>query len=230
MERVKRVEDPNTRFIRAQGIVGVGVSTRMLIAWSAAAGSPLTAAPGTPCGGSSWSPSRLSRGWCAASFGHCCSASALISVSPTRCGAHHGSSMSPPGAPANEPCSTTSTATSSASLSPMPGLSASMTKRSPSNTQNAGPVAHEPATSAALSSCAASSNTCCHAASTRCATLAYGIQHSVAMPPACARCCSFRRHRGTRRCRILTPRHSYQSMRSQYRQASRQFARTVRGG
>ena len=29
MERVKRVEDPNTRFIRAQGIVGVGVTTRM---------------------------------------------------------------------------------------------------------------------------------------------------------------------------------------------------------
>ena len=28
MERVKRVEDPNTRFIRAQGIVGVGVSIR----------------------------------------------------------------------------------------------------------------------------------------------------------------------------------------------------------
>ena len=26
MERVKWVEDPNTRFIRAQGIVGVGVS------------------------------------------------------------------------------------------------------------------------------------------------------------------------------------------------------------
>ena len=31
MERVKRVEDPNTRFIRAQGIVGVGVTTRIFI-------------------------------------------------------------------------------------------------------------------------------------------------------------------------------------------------------
>jgi hypothetical protein len=28
MERVKRIEDPNTRFIRAQGIVGVGVTIR----------------------------------------------------------------------------------------------------------------------------------------------------------------------------------------------------------
>ena len=31
MERVKWIEDPNTRFIRAQGIVGVGVITRIFI-------------------------------------------------------------------------------------------------------------------------------------------------------------------------------------------------------
>jgi hypothetical protein len=29
MKRVKRVEDPNTRFIGAQGIVGVGVTIRI---------------------------------------------------------------------------------------------------------------------------------------------------------------------------------------------------------
>ncbi|HEY6764978.1 MAG TPA: hypothetical protein VI386_09405, partial [Candidatus Sulfotelmatobacter sp.] len=41
MERVKWVEDPNTRFIRAQGIVGVGVITRIFISLSPAAGSHL---------------------------------------------------------------------------------------------------------------------------------------------------------------------------------------------
>ena len=38
MKRVKGVEDLNIRIVRAQGIVGVGVTTRMFIAWSAAAG------------------------------------------------------------------------------------------------------------------------------------------------------------------------------------------------
>jgi hypothetical protein len=55
MERVKWVEDPNTRFIRAQGIVGVGVTIRTFIVSSPAAacqrmvlaGSP--ADPGSSC-------------------------------------------------------------------------------------------------------------------------------------------------------------------------------------
>jgi hypothetical protein len=46
MERVKWVEDPNTRFIRAQGIVGVGVITRMRISLCLVAGSRLTATAG----------------------------------------------------------------------------------------------------------------------------------------------------------------------------------------
>ena len=59
---------------------------------------------------------------------------------PRRGVARPGSSMSPPGATANRPCSTTSPATSFASLSPTPGSSASTTKRSPSNTRNARPA------------------------------------------------------------------------------------------
>src|SRR5208282_6943019 len=54
MERVKWVEDPNTRFIRAQGIVGVGVCTRTFIAWSVAAASPRTPAPGIRRAATSW--------------------------------------------------------------------------------------------------------------------------------------------------------------------------------
>ena len=61
----------------------------MFIAWSVAAGSPRTAAPGIRRGGTSWSPSRLSPSWCAASSGRCCSESVPISSSPTRCGAQH---------------------------------------------------------------------------------------------------------------------------------------------
>jgi hypothetical protein len=34
MKRVKRVEDPNVRTVRAQGIVGVGVITRIFISLS----------------------------------------------------------------------------------------------------------------------------------------------------------------------------------------------------
>ena len=68
-----------------------------------------------------------------------------ISSSPTRCGVSAGSSTSPPGATANRRCSSTSPATSFASLSPMPASSVSMTKRSPSDTRNARPAAREPA-------------------------------------------------------------------------------------
>ena len=56
--------------------------------------------------------------------------SAPISSSPTRCGASHGSSTSPPGATANRRCSTTSPATSFASLSPTPASSGSTMKPS----------------------------------------------------------------------------------------------------
>src|SRR4029077_15986078 len=46
MKRVKWVEDLNIRIVRAQGIVGVGVSTRTFIVWSVAAASPRTPPPG----------------------------------------------------------------------------------------------------------------------------------------------------------------------------------------
>ena len=54
MERVKRVEDPNTRFIRAQGIVGVGVTTRIFIFSSLGVASRLMANIGLPAGGVSF--------------------------------------------------------------------------------------------------------------------------------------------------------------------------------
>jgi hypothetical protein len=54
MERVKRVEDPNTRFIRAQGIVGVGVTTRIFIFSFLAVASRLTTNVGLPAGGVSF--------------------------------------------------------------------------------------------------------------------------------------------------------------------------------
>ena len=110
-----------------------------------AAGSPRMPAPGTRRAGTSWSPSRLSPNWCAASSARCCAGSVPISSSPTRCGAHDGSSTSPPGATVNRRCSTTSPVMSFASLSPMPGSSVSTMKPLRSNTRNARPGAHEPA-------------------------------------------------------------------------------------
>ena len=47
--------------------------TRMFIAWSVAAASPRTPAPGIRRAETSWCPSRLSPNWCAASSGRCCS-------------------------------------------------------------------------------------------------------------------------------------------------------------
>ena len=54
MERVKRVEDPNTRFIRAQGIVGVGVSIHTFIFSFLRVASRLTTNVGLPAGGVSF--------------------------------------------------------------------------------------------------------------------------------------------------------------------------------
>src|SRR6202035_2662228 len=54
MKRVKGVEDLNIRIVRAQGIVGVGVSTRTFIVWSVAAASPRTPPPGIRRAASSW--------------------------------------------------------------------------------------------------------------------------------------------------------------------------------
>jgi hypothetical protein len=87
------------------------VYTRTFIAWSAAAGSPKTPAPGTRRGGTSWFPSRLLPGWYGANSGRCCRRSVLISSSPTPHGASLGSSTSPPGEMVNRRCSTTSPAT-----------------------------------------------------------------------------------------------------------------------
>ena len=47
MKRVKGVEDLNLRIIRAQGIVGVGATTRTYIAWFRPAASPQTIAAGS---------------------------------------------------------------------------------------------------------------------------------------------------------------------------------------
>ena len=59
MKGVKGVEDLNIRIVRAQGIVDVGVSTRMFIVWSVVAGSPRTAPPGIRRAASSWFPLQL---------------------------------------------------------------------------------------------------------------------------------------------------------------------------
>jgi hypothetical protein len=162
------------------------VYTRTFIAWSAAAGSPKTPAPGTRRGGTSWFPSRLLPGWYGANSGRCCRRSVLISSSPTPHGASLGSSTSPPGEMVNRRCSTTSPATSFASLLPTPALSASTTKQSPSNTRNVRPAVHEPVVSAARSSCAASSSTCCRAVFTRSATSACGIPRNATGRPGAA--------------------------------------------
>ena len=118
----------------------------------------------------------------------------LISLSPTQYGASLGSSTSPPGETGNGRCSTTSPATSFASLLPTPALSASTMKQSPSNTRNVRPAVREPVVSAAKSSCAASSSTCCRAASTRSATSGCGTPRNARTPPGCGRCCNSRRH------------------------------------
>jgi hypothetical protein len=65
MKRVKRVEDPNVRTVRAQGIVGVGVITRTFISLFLAVASPLTANIGLPADRVSFCQS----GYCRRCFG-----------------------------------------------------------------------------------------------------------------------------------------------------------------
>jgi len=77
--------------------------------------------------------------------------------------------------------------------------SASMTPPSASNIATARPATGAPAGSAARSSCAGSSSTCCRAASTKCATSGFGIRHTARMPPGCGRCSNCRRHFGPTR-------------------------------
>src|SRR5271165_2695033 len=153
--------------------------------------------------GATWHPARRKflvpitapPDWCGVSSGRCYSGSALISSSLTRSGANAGCFTSAPGAMANRRCSTTSPATSSVSLSPTPGSSASTTKRSRSNTRTARPAADIPVVSAATSLCAASSNMCCRAASTKSVTSACGIPRNAGTPPGYGRCCNCRRLR-----------------------------------
>ena len=54
MKRVKGVEDLNIRIVRAQGIVGVGVTTRIFIFSFLAVASRLTTNVGLPAGGVSF--------------------------------------------------------------------------------------------------------------------------------------------------------------------------------
>ena len=205
---------------------GSSPSTRMPIAWSAAAGPPEMPGPGIQRAGSPSCRSRLLLNWCAAGPGRCCNENALIPASTTPCGARPGSSTSPPGATASEPCSTISPATSFASLSPMPGAWVPTAKRSASSTRTARPAAREHAASAAKNSCAASSSTCCRAASTRSAASACGIPHNATMPPGCGRCGNCRRRPRSTCHRTRSFRYSSQA-RSQYRRSSQAPARTV---
>ena len=50
MKRVKGVEDLNIRIVRAQGIVGVGVTILIVTAWCPVAGSRRMARVGSPAG------------------------------------------------------------------------------------------------------------------------------------------------------------------------------------
>ena len=159
--------------------------------------------------------------WCAASSGPSCAESVPISSSRTPCGVSAGSSTSPPGATANRPCSTTSPATSFASLSPTPASSVSTTKQSASDTGNARPADREPAVSAAMSSCAASFSMCCRAASTRSVTSACGIPRNATMPPGSGRCCNSRHHRGSTRRWTASFRRPCHRPRSQRHRSSR---------
>ena len=78
---------------------------------------------------------------------------------------------------------------------------------------------------------AASSNTCCRAASTRCATPACGIPHSATTPPGCGRCCNCRRHPSPAHHRSLSSRHPSSLPRHRCRRSSHGSVRTVtRGG
>jgi hypothetical protein len=56
MKRVKGVEDLNICIIGAQGIVGVGATIRICIAWFRVGVFPRTARDGFPAGGSSSCP------------------------------------------------------------------------------------------------------------------------------------------------------------------------------
>ena len=67
MKRVKGVEDLNVRAVRAQGIVGVGVITRICIVLFQAVGLHLMARVGSLAGRDSFSRSRC----CRAYFGDC---------------------------------------------------------------------------------------------------------------------------------------------------------------
>jgi len=61
MERVKGVEDLNVRIVRAQGIVGVGVITRICTAWCPGAGSHRMVRAGPPAAPASSCRSRCCR-------------------------------------------------------------------------------------------------------------------------------------------------------------------------
>ena len=61
MKRVKGVEDLNIRIVRAQGIVGVGVTTRIFIFSSLGVASRLTANIGLPAGRVSFCQSKYYR-------------------------------------------------------------------------------------------------------------------------------------------------------------------------
>ena len=80
-----------------------------------------------------------------------------------------------------------------------------------------------------MSSCAASSSTCCRAASTRCVTSVCGIPRNATTPPGCGRCCNSRRHPSLAHRRTSSSRHASTLTQSQCRRSSHGSVRTVSG-
>jgi hypothetical protein len=82
-----------------------------------------------------------------------------------------------------------------------------------------------------MSSCAASSSTCCRAGSTRSATSVCGIPRNTTTPHGCGRCCNWRRHPSLAHHRSLSSRLASTLTQSQCRRSSHGSVHTViRGG
>jgi len=166
------------------GILSEGSTIRMCIAWSQVVAYPMMAATGIPPAATSWSQRRRLQFL----FGLKCELlwqnAGLIWSCPKRHGENHGSSIAQLGAKAPRPCCAIWRATSFAWRSPKAASSGWTMTASPSATSIAHRGVGTQRVSTAMSSCAASCNTCYRRACTRSATLGSGITPGAIMPRA----------------------------------------------